>query len=230
MGVGGHAEGVLELDHPVAVQGDQVLVEGLHAVEAALGHDRGQIARPLRVGDGFGRPARVDHDLEDGHPAAVAGPADQALADDAAQGGGQRQPHLALLEGREQVDAAVDGLGGVGGVEGGEDQVAGLGGGQGVLEGLGVADLADQDDVGPWRIAARMAMVKSSLSTRTSRWLTMPSLSACRTSMGSSMVTMWTARPSCSTTGSPPPRGACLLQRPLIGSAPAGHRLSGPDG
>jgi hypothetical protein len=83
-----------------------------------------------------------------GHAAAVAGPADQALADDAAQGGGQRQAHLALLVGREQVDAAVDGLGGVGGVEGGQDQVAGLGGGQGGLEGLGVADLADQDDVG----------------------------------------------------------------------------------
>jgi hypothetical protein len=59
-------------------------------------------------------------------------PGDQALADDAAQSGGQRQPHLALLEGWEQVDAAVDGLGG----------------GQRVLEGLGVADLADQDDVG----------------------------------------------------------------------------------
>jgi hypothetical protein len=43
-------------------------------------------------------------------------------------------------------------------------------------------------------MAARMAMVKSSVSTRISRWLTMPSLSAWRTSMGSSIVTMWTAR------------------------------------
>src|SRR4029450_13243270 len=42
--------------------------------------------------------------------------ADQARAADAARGGGKRQPHLALLERREQVDTAVDGLGGVGGV------------------------------------------------------------------------------------------------------------------
>jgi hypothetical protein len=125
-----------------------VLVEGLHAVEAALGHDRGEVAGAVGVGDGFRRPAGVDHDLEDGDAAAGAGPSDQALADDAAQGGGQRQPDLALLEGREQVDAAVDGLGGVGGVQGRQDQVAGLGGGQGVLEGLGVPDLADQDHVG----------------------------------------------------------------------------------
>src|SRR5215217_6468899 len=47
---------------------------------------------------------------------------------------------------------------------------------------------------GSWRMAARMAMVKSLVSTRTSRWLTMPSLSAWRTSIGSSKVTMWTAR------------------------------------
>ena len=43
-------------------------------------------------------------------------------------------------------------------------------------------------------MAARMATEKSSVSTRTSRWLTMPSLSAWSTSMGSSMVTMCTAR------------------------------------
>ena len=41
---------------------------------------------------------------------------------------------------------------------------------------------------GSWRMAARMAMVKSLVSTRTSRWLTMPSLSAWRTSIGSSMA------------------------------------------
>jgi hypothetical protein len=84
VGVGGHAEGVLEGDHAVAVEGDQVLVEGLHAVEAALGHDRGQVAGPFRVRDRLGRPAGVDHHLQHGHPAAVAGPADQPLADDAA--------------------------------------------------------------------------------------------------------------------------------------------------
>jgi hypothetical protein len=129
-----------------------MLVEGLHAVEAALGDDRGEVAGALGVGDGLGGAAGVDHDLEDGDAAAVAGPADQALADNAAQGRGQ-----------------------------------------GVLEGLGVADLADQDDVGVLAHGGRMAMVTSSVSARTSRWLTVPSLSACRTSMRSLIVTIWTA-------------------------------------
>jgi hypothetical protein len=97
VGVGGDAQGVLGLDHAVAVEGDEVPVEGLHAVEAALGHDRGLVAGAVGVGDRLRRPPGVDHDLEDGHPAAVAGPADQPLADDAAQGGGQRQPDLALV-------------------------------------------------------------------------------------------------------------------------------------
>jgi hypothetical protein len=46
------------------------------------------------------------------------------------------------------------------------------------------------------RMAARMAVAKSPVSTRTSRWLTMPSLSAWRTSMGSSMVATRRVRPS----------------------------------
>ena len=66
-----------------------MLVEGLHAVEAALGHDRGEVAGALGVGDGLGGTAGIDHDLEDGDATAVAGPADQPLPDDAAQGGGQ---------------------------------------------------------------------------------------------------------------------------------------------
>ena len=49
---------------------------------------------------------------------------------------------------REQVEDAVDGRGGAGGVDGAEHQVAGLGGVNGRLEGFDVAQLADQDDVG----------------------------------------------------------------------------------
>src|SRR3954453_19611109 len=47
---------------------------------------------------------------------------------------------------------------------------------------------------GSCRIAARRAVEKSSVSTRTSRWLIIASLSKCRTSIGSSIVTAWTSR------------------------------------
>ena len=49
--------------------------------------------------------------------------------------------------GGEDVDDPVDGLGGVLRVQGGEDQVAGLGGGQRHGDRLEVTHLADQDDV-----------------------------------------------------------------------------------
>ena len=47
---------------------------------------------------------------------------------------------------------------------------------------------------GSWRIAARSAVAKSAVSSRTSRWLIIDSLSKCRTSIGSSIVTTWTSR------------------------------------
>ena len=46
---------------------------------------------------------------------------------------------------------------------------------------------------GSWRMAARIAVTKSSVSTRTSRWLTIASLSKCSTSIGSSIVTTCTS-------------------------------------
>ena len=55
---------------------------------------------------------------------------------------------LLLLVRREDRDDAVDGLRGVQGVQGREHQVAGLGRGDGGLDRLVVAHLADQDDVG----------------------------------------------------------------------------------
>ena len=47
---------------------------------------------------------------------------------------------------------------------------------------------------GSWRIAARSAVAKSAVSTRTSRWLIIESLSKCSTSIGSSIVTTCTSR------------------------------------
>ena len=71
----------------------------------------------------------------------------QRLADDALDGAGELDPDLLLLVRREDVDDAVDGLRGVLRVQGGEDEVTGLGGGEGHRDRLQVAHLADQDDV-----------------------------------------------------------------------------------
>ena len=72
----------------------------------------------------------------------------QLLGDDALDGGGDLHPDLLLLVRREHVDHPVDGLRAVLSVQGGEDQVPGLGGCQSGLDGLEVAHLPDQDHVG----------------------------------------------------------------------------------
>ena len=93
-------------------------------------------------------------------PIAV-GPGHEALADDAAQGAGEREAYLLLLVRREEVDDAVDGLLRVGRVQRRHDEVAGLGRGERRLDGLGVTHLADEDDVGvlPHRGAQRVGEV-----------------------------------------------------------------------
>ena len=85
-------------------------------------------------------------DLEGGDPAALLH-GQQLLVDDGLQRGGKLNPDLLLLLAGEDVDDPVDRLGGVVGVEGGEDQVAGLGDGQGDPDRLQVAHLTDQQHV-----------------------------------------------------------------------------------
>ena len=60
----------------------------------------------------------------------------------------QLEPDLALVVRGEDRDDAVDALGGVQRVQGAEDEVARLGGQQGRIDGVQVAHLAHQDDVG----------------------------------------------------------------------------------
>ena len=73
---------------------------------------------------------------------------DEALADDVPQGIGEALADELLLVLGEEAEDAVDGLAGIDGVQGGVDDVAGLGGGEGDLHGLAVADFADEDDLG----------------------------------------------------------------------------------
>ena len=60
----------------------------------------------------------------------------------------QLRADLRLLVRRKDVDDAAEGLHGGAGVQGREDQMAGLGDGERRLDGLPVAHLADQHDVG----------------------------------------------------------------------------------
>ena len=62
------------------------------------------------------------------------------------------------------------------------------------LGGVGVAELADQDDVGSCRSARRRASSNDAVSSPTSRWLTMQLTSSWRISIGSSIVTMCCCR------------------------------------
>ncbi len=75
----------------------------------------------------------------------------QLLRDDPLQRDRELGADLVLLGGRERVDDAIDRLGGVLGVQGREDQVAGLGRGDRGLHRLEVAHLADEDHV--WVLA-----------------------------------------------------------------------------
>ena len=95
------------------------------------------------VGDGRGE----DQDFQRGHAALLVNPLEEVLGDDALERFGKGRANLVLLLGGEDVDDAVHGLGGAGGVQRAEDQVAGAGGHQGQFDGLQVAQFADQDDV-----------------------------------------------------------------------------------
>ena len=102
----------------------------------------------LALADEVADRRRGDQHLGGDDPPTTVGGLREGLADHALQGHRQLGAYLLLLVRREHVDDAVDRLGGVLGVQGREDQVAGLGRGQRHRDGLQVAHLADQDDVG----------------------------------------------------------------------------------
>ncbi|MPM25975.1 hypothetical protein SDC9_72476 [bioreactor metagenome] len=88
-----------------------------------------------------------EEDLRAHHPAA-ARTGYELLGAYPHEDGGELDADLLLLVGREDVDDPVDGLGGILGVEGGEDEVPRFGGGDGRGDGLQVPHFADEDDVG----------------------------------------------------------------------------------
>src|ERR1043165_5510554 len=125
----------------------ELVVEGLHAVDGAVVHGVDQRApHGLAFQDVIARAHGRLEDLQHGD-AAAADLRQEPLRDDVAEGLREARADLRLLVFREDADDAVDGLGGVDGVQRGEDEVPGLGGLHGDLDGLDVAHLADEDDL-----------------------------------------------------------------------------------
>ena len=142
----GDGERVLVVDDLRQDEVGQAGFERAHAVSLA-GRDEVRQLVGLAFTDDV--PDRVvgDEDLERGdHAAAQA--RDESLRDDGTQGRPELDSDLLLSPGREDVNDAVDCLGGVVGVQGGEHEVTGLRQGEGELNRLEVAHLAHQEDVG----------------------------------------------------------------------------------
>ena len=128
-------------------QPDEVGVHGLHP-DRAGGLQGGVDLVGLALADQVSDRGSRDQDLGRDDAAGAVGGGQQLLGDDPLQGDRELGPHLPLLLGREDVDDPVDRLRGRLGVQGGEDEVAGLSRGQGGGDRLQVAHLADQDHVG----------------------------------------------------------------------------------
>ena len=124
------------------------MVERLHAVEVALLDGVVDQGRLVGVEDEVTYTVGRDHHLHGRHAAFAVGHGKQALRDDGLQRAGQHDAHLLLLVQREEVDDAVDGLGGVDGVECAQDEVARLSCRERGAHRLRVAHLADEDHVG----------------------------------------------------------------------------------
>ena len=83
VGVGSAQKGFIERDEILAVEIEERLIEGLHAVlRAASGNGVMNQARFVGVDDAIADIAGGDHDFDGGHAALVVGAAHQALRDD----------------------------------------------------------------------------------------------------------------------------------------------------
>ena len=152
-------DGHVSADLAAADQPDQGLVHGLATDGAAGGDgvgDLGRVAGADQVADGV----RHQHQLHRQGPAAAL-LRDQLLGQHRLERHGELEADLGLGVRGEHLDDAVDGVGGGAGVEGAEDQVARLGGGNGRLDGVPVAHLADEDHVGVLTQAGPQALGKA---------------------------------------------------------------------
>ena len=120
------------------------------------------------VADGRGG----EHHLDGERAAGAVATADELLRHHRLEDQRQLRADLRLLVRREDVDDAGEGLHGGAGVQGREDEMAGLRDGERRLDGLAVAHLADQHDVGVLAQHVLQRRAKPSVSLATSRCVT----------------------------------------------------------
>ena len=96
-----------------------------------------------QFGDGLGH----DHHFADGAPAATVVGFHQDLGNHRQQALRQETLGLFALFSGQGIDHAINGLDGAGGVQRAEHQVPGLGRRHGHADGVGIAQLADQNDI-----------------------------------------------------------------------------------
>ena len=122
LGVGGRSvwwrgDSFGEADLAADGEAQDRLVEGLHPVERTLGDYVGDLVRHIGIGDPLGDAVRVDQYLHRRHPTEAVGRREETLAEEWRERSRQEQANLALLVGLEEIQDAIDRLGGVQGVE-----------------------------------------------------------------------------------------------------------------
>src|SRR6218665_535784 len=125
----------------------QVLIQGLHA-HAVAGLYRRVHLRHLGLADQVADGAGAEHDFMRRHTARAVARLAQGLRDHGLQRFGQHGADHFFFFGREHVDDPVYGLGGAGGVQRAEYQVAGFSGRHRQADGFQITHFADQDGVG----------------------------------------------------------------------------------
>ena len=124
------------------------LVEGLHPVgRDSLGNGIIDLVGLILFDDALPHPGGGDQNLHRRNPSHPIRPRHQPLGDDPFEHSRQLQANLFLMVRGKDGDDTGDRLRGIQGVEGGHDQMAGLGCGQGGLDRLEVPHLAHQDHI-----------------------------------------------------------------------------------
>ena len=145
--VGGVRDRGGAVDEPPLVELEKALVEGLHPVVVALGHQSFEPDRTFHLGEGFGDGSVHREHLDSGHAAPTAGTRQQPQRDDAAQRTGEHRPHLRAEMRREELHEPNDGVHRADGRHGREHELADVRGLQRGARGAGVWQLADENDI-----------------------------------------------------------------------------------
>ena len=147
VGMPGAAQGGVVGDQALAVEVVEAVVHQDHAFLAPSLDGVFQLVE-LVFADEIAHGAVGDDEFVGQHAAGAVGGGQEVLGDDALQGVGQLEDDLALGAAFEDADDAFQGMGDVGRMHGGQNEVTGFGRGQRGGDGLVIAHFADDDDVG----------------------------------------------------------------------------------